>query len=107
MKKKTTEKISFKWNKDKELVVMVTGKPLVDSESNILDLSDDTEYPIGPISDKKIIGMTLRFGDLVWNGTVFETPYSGKKTEKTVTKGDDNESFDLMSWTVKGKYKKP
>ena len=103
-KKKTTEKITFKWNKKKELVVTVTGKPMIDNAYNILYLSDDIKYPVGPIMNKKITGMSLRFGGLSWDGSEFEIPYSGKKTSKPVTKG--NEDFDLMSWSVKGKYKK-
>ncbi len=99
-KEKTVEKITFKWNKKKELIITVSGKPLVDTEYNILDLSD---APQGDVADS-VKGLTILFGDVSVNLPDYTVGYKGKKKVKEEEK--DGETFDLESWNVKGKVKK-
>ena len=71
--------------------VKVVGKPLVDSDQNIIDLSSATD---GPVSGT--ISGNISFGEAVTDSSI---SYSGKKN----TKKAKDKTTDLISWNVSGK----
>jgi hypothetical protein len=88
----TTETVSISWSKKKVLTVKVTGKPLLDSDKNIVDLINQ--------ADGKVSGLRLPcevdFANTVGNTVI---TYGGKKSTKT-PKGS---TTGLVSWNVSGK----
>ncbi len=95
-----TEKISFKWSKKKILYILITGKPLLDSEYNVLDLSEMQ----GELMNSTLKGMQVRFGDIIWEGDSYTISFKARKKNKSII-APDGEGFDLLIWSASGTRK--
>ena len=89
--------------RQRRIIVKITGTPASNSDTNILDLSNDDDGTVtGTIEPFELI-----FNDEGADFAEDKSPeYTGKKRTKTVIKNKDKESektFTLVDWSVRGK----
>ena len=101
----TVEQVDIKWDKKKKMTVKITGTPVSNSNTNVLDLS-------GSGDSTSIMGNIDTFS-LIFNnaGAGFDKvlpllAYTGSKKTSTVIKDKGKPSektFTLVNWSAKGK----
>ena len=90
----TVEKVDLRWDKKKKLAVKITGTPVSDSSTNVVDLSGKADGPVTGSIDT----FFLTFNNAGARFAEGESlSYTGKKTTKTV------KTFTLVDWSAKGK----
>ena len=90
----TVEKVDLRWDKKKKLAVKITGTPVSDSSTNVVDLSGKADGPVTGSIDT----FFLTFNNAGARFAEGESlSYTGKKTTKIV------KTFTLVDWSAKGK----
>ena len=90
----TVEKVDLRWDKKKKMTVKITGTPVSDSSTNVVDLSGKADGPVTGSIDT----FFLTFNNAGARFAEGESlSYTGKKTTKTV------KTFTLVDWSAKGK----
>ena len=98
----TVEKVDLRWDKKKKLTIKITGTPISNSNTNVLDLSGsgDSTSITG-----KIDTFTLTFNSA---GAGFDKvlpllAFTGKKKTSYVKGNVSMKTFTLVNWSAKGK----
>jgi hypothetical protein len=99
----TVERIDVKWDKKRKLTVRISGTPVLNSGTNVVDLSaeEDNNKISGTIDVFEVMFKDAEAGF----GEGESLSFTGRKKTQPVTKGKDEgaEEFELIIWSARGK----
>ena len=100
----TVEQVDIKWDKKKKMTVKITGTPVSNSNTNVLDLAGGDDGAVTGNLDTFVL--TFNNAGAKFDQVLPLLAYTGNKKTSTVIKDKGKPSektFTLVNWSAKGK----